>query len=457
MLVATQRVLGRLGQASSILAERYLPDAWIYAVFLTFIAYFGAIAIVGATPLEAARAWQKELWNKDILVLIAQFSINLTLCTAMARAPGVSRVLTRIASAPSSAFQAIALITFVSIGLGLVSWALAVAGGALFAQEVCRRAKQRGIAVHFPLAVAAGYVGMMTWGCGLTSSAPLISATPGHFLEGVIGVVPVSQTLGSAANLFILAVLAALCPFFMASLHPSERNPITEFKGVGLAEAPIEEAAPGAPARTFADRVETSPWVLKAASLFPLAYLVQYYGIDRKGITIDSMNLAFLCVVMLAYRTPRHMLAGIAQASGVVWGVVFQFPFYAGLMGLIKGTGLGLWIANALVGMSSAWTWPTIGLATQAILNVFIPSGGTQWIVTGEVLSRANQAFGYSHAFAILIEVMADQVANMITPMWALPALALTGLRARDILGYTAMVMILGFVVMAAGLTLFRF
>jgi short-chain fatty acids transporter len=160
---------------------------------------------------------------------------------------------------------------------------------------------------------------------------------------------------------------------------------------------------------------------------------------------------------MLAYRTPREMLRGIADSGGVVWGVVFQFPFYAGLMGLIKGTGLGLAIANFFVHVSTPETWPLIGFLSQAVINVFIPSGGTQWVVTGEILAKTSQQLGLSPAFAILIEVMGDQVSNMITPLWALPALALSGLRARDILGYTAMVMILGFTIMAVGLTVFRF
>jgi short-chain fatty acids transporter len=139
-----------------------------------------------------------------------------------------------------------------------------------------------------------------------------------------------------------------------------------------------------------------------------------------------------------------------------VWGIVFQFPFYAGLMGLLKGTGLGLQMARFFADISTPTTWPTIGLLSQTFLNLFIPSGGTQWLVTSELLVETGRRLGFSDAHSILIEVMGDQLANMVTPMWALPALALARLRARDILGYTAVVMGLGAVIMALGLTLIR-
>ncbi len=449
MFPALQKRLSRVGAVSAAFAERFMPDAWIYAVLLTAIAYVAAVVLTPATWWSAAVAWQNELWNKDILTLIAQFSINLTLCTTLARAPLVQRGLVRLAAAPRSAVDCIWLITAVSIVLSLVSWALCIVGGALFAQEACRQAKRRGIALHYPLAIASGYVGMMTWGCGLTSSAPLISATPGHFFQAAIGVIPVAATLGSPVNLAILTGLAVACPVIMAALHPMEKG-VLEFSPPR--EGTETVAAVGT---TFADKLETSGLLLKSAALLPIAFVVNYYFIQGKGLTIDSMNLVFLCAVMILYPTPRAMLHQLARSSEGVWGIVFQFPFYAGLMGLIKATGLGLLIAQTFAGFSTPLTWPTIGLASQAFLNLFIPSGGTQWIVTADILVKTSQALGFSHAHAILIEVMADQVANMLTPMWALPALALSGLRAKDIMGYTAIVMVVGFVIMAVGLTVF--
>lgn len=443
-----QRRISRVGAAAAWFSDRFMPDAWIYAVLLTGIAMAGAVVFTPTSFQATVLAWQNELWNKDVLLLVGQFSINLILCTALAHAPLVQRGLERLAAAPRTAVGAVWSIGTVSILLSWVSWALCIIGGALFAQEVCRQARRRGLRLHYPLAIATGYLGMMTWGCGLTSSAPLISATPGHFMQAAIGVIPISATLGSATNLVIALALFAACPVFMALLHPLEPKQVVE-----LAPPAVREAPAPALGSSFADRMEGSFWLLKAIALLPASYFVHHFFVLRKGLTIDSMNLVFLTAAMLLYRTPRDMLAQLSRSSASVWAIAFQFPFYAGLMGVIRNTGLAQLIANAFSSMSTPATWPVIGLSSQAFLNLFIPSGGTQWIVTADVLVGTCQAMGCSIPQAILIEVMGDQLANMLTPMWALPALALAGLRARDIMGYTGVVMALGFVIMALGLT----
>src|SRR6187401_1346095 len=109
MIKLLQRPLSRLGAASAAIAERYMPDAWIYAILLTFIAYFAALALTPSTAWHAATAWHSELWNKDVLTLIAQFSVNLILCTTMARAPVIQQALIRLAAKPTTATGAIAL------------------------------------------------------------------------------------------------------------------------------------------------------------------------------------------------------------------------------------------------------------------------------------------------------------------------------------------------------------
>lgn len=441
------KFLLKIGSRASFFAERFVPDAWIYAILLTFVSFFAASIFTPSTPWEVAVAWQNGFWNPDILKLIAQFSLILLLGTALAQTPGVRKILTFLAKQPRSPRQSIWLIGSVSILLSLISWALCIVGGALFAKEVCRQASKRKIKLHYPLAIASGYVGMLTWGCGLTSSAALISSTPGHFMEKTIGILPISATLLSLPNVTILVILFFFSPLILAGMHPSDREAIPF--------APPREKKNGASdtRKTFADWIETSPAILKLAALLPLSFLINYYFIEKKGLTIDSMNLIFLVAIMLLYKNPRDMLTQIHEASNAVWSIIFQFPFYAGLMGLIKTTGLGLLIANFFVEFATPWTWPTLGISFQGLLNLFIPSGGSQWLVSGEILVRTSEALGFSHAHAVLIEIMGDQLTNMIQPMWALPALALSGLHAKNIMGYTAVVMGFAFAIMSAGLT----
>ena len=441
-----QKSLQRIGATAGSLSEIYIPDPWIVAIFLTLVAYIAAVVMTQSTLWDALSAWQDGFWNTQILILIAQFSINLILCTTLAKAPPVEKVLKKIAHIPESAFTSIVLISIVSIILSLISWSLCIVGGALFAQEVCRQAYGRGFKIHYPLAIAAGYLGMLTWGCGLTSSAALISSTPGHFLETSIGVVSVAQTLGSTANIVILLSIVLVCPLIMAAMHP--KSQIHEFVSTEK-----EKETRRYRSVTFSEKIENSRLFLRFASVLPVLFLVNYYFLQGKGLTIDSMNLLFLTGVMLTYSTPKKMLFSLSQAGAGVWSIMFQFPFYAGLMGIIKRTGLGILIAQMFSNISTPLTWPTLGILFQGVLNVFIPSGGTQWIVSGEVLVKTSEELGFSCAHAILVEIMGDQLTNMIQPMWALPALAISGLQAKHILGYTAVIMFVGFIIMALGLT----
>ena len=45
-----------------------------------------------------------------------------------------------------------------------------------------------------------------------------------------------------------------------------------------------------------------------------------------------------------------------------------------------------------------------------------------------------------------------DQLTNMLQPFWALPLLGITGLKARDILPYTLLLMVIAGAVMLAGM-----
>lgn len=444
--------LETVGRWSGHFAERFVPDPWIYAMILTAVAMIAAYNWGDPEKVDSVndvvRAWSKGLWNPKILVLIAQFSFNLIVCTALAQTKLVQKILSSLASVPKTARQAIALVATMSILLGLISWALCIVGGAIFGQEVCRQAKRRGIKVHYPLAISSGYLGMMTFGFGLTSSAPLMVAQTDHFLQSKIGVIPFSQTVGSPMTLSTLTILLIVCPTMLALMHPSKKiHEIT----LGSKQRDRVEAAP----TTFAQHLEHSQIFLKVAAILPCWFLYNYYVIDKKGLSIDSMNLVFLCAALILFKRPKEMLEKLSEAARGVWSIVFQFPFYAGLMGIIIYTGLGARVAEFFVSVSNQTTWPALGVAFQGLCNLFVPSAGGQWLVTGNILIDASRDLGFSDRQAVMIEVMGDQLTNMIQPMWALPALALSGLKAKDILGYTAVVMVASYFIMAIMLTMF--
>ncbi|MCP3858615.1 MAG: TIGR00366 family protein, partial [Phycisphaeraceae bacterium] len=117
-----------------------------------------------------------------------------------------------------------------------------------------------------------------------------------------------------------------------------------------------------------------------------------------------------------------------------------------GLLAMFAG------VANQL---STPETLPLFTTTSAAVVNVFVPSGGGQWAVQGPIALVAGVDAGVPVGKMVMSVAYGDQLTNMLQPFWALPLLAITGVKARDIVGYTALVMLVAAVWVAIGLLVF--
>ncbi len=420
---------------------------------------------------------------------MATLAVLLMLGDAIAKSPPVTRILERIAAVPSSQFTAVAFTAFVAMAASLVSWALGLIVGATMAKRVGYEMKQKGIEVHYPLLVAAGYTSLMAYGHGLTSSAALIMADPTlipeTFPEYSLAGIPLSQTIGHPANLVSGLLVVTSVPLLMGAMHP--KSDIVELPGTVEAEITevIEETEPESPLPerplpgrlrghwrelrygerlTVADALNNSRLLGLAIAVFPAYYFLEVMifstgGLSLAGglagLTLNSINAFFLFVAIGVWTTPIQLVEQMKESVQTISGIIFQFPFYAGIAGLLTGTGLAEILTRSLADIATPLTWPLIGLVTAGITNIFIPSGGGQWIAQGLILLETTRALGLPPELAVLIEMLGDQLTNMIQPFWAIPLLAIANLRARDIIGYTTVAMILGYVIVGSILTVF--
>ncbi|MFP3488986.1 TIGR00366 family protein, partial [Staphylococcus sp. SIMBA_130] len=106
--------------------------------------------------------------------------------------------------------QAVMLVTFVALVACLINYGFGLVVGALFAVHVAKRVP----AVDYRILIASAYSGMLIWHGGFSGSVPLLIATPGHFLEDTMGIIPVVDTLFSPFNIFIVITLLITLPFF---------------------------------------------------------------------------------------------------------------------------------------------------------------------------------------------------------------------------------------------------
>lgn len=441
-------MLRRMGDYFSRWAEKYMPDPFLFAVLLTFLTMILGIVLTDNGLFAMIRYWSDGFWT--LLAFSMQMCLILVTGYALATTRLVRAGIDKLADIPRTAGGAVLLVALVAAIGGYVNWGLGLIVGALMAREVGIRGHRKGIPMHYPLLGAAGYAGMAVWHGGLSGSAPLLVATQGHFLEKEIGIIPVAQTLFSPLNLVVAVFLILVLPFVFKLLQPADASRFLTIDKV-LPDLDRELAAEqaGAPpdadrARFLATRLENSVLVSLLIGLCGLAYVVYHFATKGFDLNLNIVNFTFLFVGILLHRTPIQYVRAISEGTRGCAGIILQFPFYSGIMGMMKFSGLIVVIANGFIAISNQVTYPLFTFLSAALVNIFVPSGGGQWAVQGPVVVKAAQALGVSLPKAIMALAYGDQWTNLFQPFWALALLGLTGLKARHIMGYCMAVMLIG-------------
>jgi short-chain fatty acids transporter len=448
--------LRELGAGLSKVTERWVPDAWVICMILTAIAAALAIFGAGAGLEETALAWGGGVWK--LLELAMQFSLALVAAHACAVSPPVYRWLDRLARLPDPGrpLGAVALVGAFSVVTGYLNWALTLVACALFVPFVLHRNPR----VDARVLIASAYLGIGTvWQSGLSSSAPLILATPGNPLLApgsgapvVDRLYPVTETLFNPFNLIYAALMAAVGIGTALLLHPRRAAwtlPAHEVEAM-LPRPPLAEPASSTPAG-WIDSLRL--WVLLAVVLlaYPLGHSIATRGFGTSW-TINAYNSVFLVAALLLHGRPRPFLRACRDGVDAAWGIILQFPFYGGIFGIMQGTALGAWLGSVFVSLSSTRSYPWIVYAYSAVLNLFVPSAGSKWLIEAPYLIPAGQELGVSVVTVLLAYAYGDSTSNLIHPFWALPMLAVTGRRFGDVVGYLFLIMLVCFAVTSAAM-----
>lgn len=442
-----------MGHRVSANVEKWMPDPFLFAIILTFIAYLMGVFIAGSGPMDMVKYWYKGFWT--LLTFAMQMVLILVTGYTLAYHPKVNALLVWLARKPSNGKQAAALVSFVAMVFSWINWGLGLIIGALLARETGRQAYFRNIPVHYPVIVTSGYTGLgIIWHWGLSASAPLLSATKGHFFEDLYGIIPTSQTIFSpyALTLSVLSIVFVVAVMYALSPTDPSRCRGIEHYAPHLIEQREEEGKEEKTV-TIADRIENSRIIGGILAIMGIVYLIYYYAVVRGDLNLNIVNFTFLFVGLALYLRPIEYLRAFYRAIPSSAGIVLQFPFYAGIMGMIKFSGLGKIMAGWLVSISTPTTFPVIAWLTAGFVNLFVPSGGGEWAVIGETISRAAMDLGVPMGKAIIAYAAGDAWTNLFQPFWAIPLLGICAVRARDVFGYCITLLILSVVFFVLGLT----
>lgn len=448
---SSDNILQKVGDSVASFTTRWVPDALAIAVALTILVYLAALLSTDTGPIEIIDAWYGGFWT--ILAFAMQMALIVITGYGLATSPPVKKAMRWIASKPNSAKSAIALTALVMGGLTAIHWGVGLVIGAFLAKEVAWTAKSRGIKVHFPLLAAAGYCGIVVAQSGLSSSAALLVNTPGHFLEDQIGILAFSETVFQTYNLVYVFGVLIIVPLMLSLLHPSGKDSV-EISG---SSSDIDESAISIDdSKTPASKFNKSKIIMLLMVATGLFYCTRYvFDNGIVGINLNVVNFFFLMLGILFHGSlDQYSKAVIAGASSVV-GIIVQFPFYAGILGIMTSTGLLAMIATWFVSISTPETYPLLSMLSAGIVNFAVPSAGGQWAVQGPIAVEAAAQLGLPSHIAVMTVMMGDQITNLIQPFWLLPLLGITGLRVGQVLGYTSIMMVVVLAICSASLLIF--
>ncbi|SJM62555.1 short-chain fatty acid transporter [Agrococcus casei] len=425
-------VLLTLAEFFSKLVRRYLPDPLAIAIILTILSVVLALTVGRSNPLDVISYWGGGFW--DLLAFGMQVVLIILTGFLLAKTPVVDKLLTRLARLPKGNLSAIVLIVVLTGIASWLQWGFGLIIGTIIAQKVAANVRT----LHYPLAIASAYSGFVVYGMGISATIPLLINTEGHFLQDQMGVVGLDQTVFHPVIILTTVFTLVSMPFVLALMHPKDP------KKVILIDPKVLEIKKPANAnagdKSFGQRVNESPVLGIAAGLLGLTYSVIYF-VGGGSIDLDSVNFLFLMLAFLLFGRPSSFITAVAEGVKTVGGVIVQYPFYAGIMAILVGSGLVVTFSEMFAAISSPLTLPLFSFLSAGAINLLVPSGGGQFAVQGPVVVEAAHAIDANVAATAMAVSVGDQWTNMLQPFFLLPVLALSKLKLTDVLGYTIMML----------------
>jgi short-chain fatty acids transporter len=420
----------------------FLPSPFSIAAVLSILAFVLCLLFTASSSIEVFSYWHKGFW--ELLAFSMQMVLILVLGHALALTPAAQRAIRFITGYASNSARAAALVGFSALLVGFINWGLCLIFGAILARRVGEKARAEKISLNYPLVAAAGYSGMMVWHGGFSGSAPLVVAENGHFLTDLIGQIPVSATLLSPLNITTTLLLLTIVPTVLYLIG----RKIAPTLLPDLKEQSLSTSTK-APLRTPAEKLDGSSflaWLLGGSILFYAIYIGwSASAANPLGfLDLNFINFFLLGLGLVLHGSVYSFLTAVQEAVAGASGIIIQFPLYAGIMGIMKYSGLITDFSNFFASVSNQQSLPVFTLISAGLVNIFVPSGGGQWAVQGPVIVQAAQALGASVNKVIMALAYGDGLTNMLQPFWALPLLGITRLEARDILPYSSLIMLVG-------------
>ena len=444
--------------------KKILPSPFTIAVLLTLLTILLAFFFTSPVDqnnhlLTILSYWEKGIWNNSLLVFAYQMMLILVLGHILVLSSPLNTVIGKLTRFVHSTASAVILVSVSTMMVSFFNWGLGLIFGAILARKVAESAQHRGFAINYPLVGASGYVGLMIWHGGISGSAPLKVAESGHIQRIMSGLndanlraqlpesISFDQTVLSTFNLSLFVILLILVPmllFFIAKKAPATPTNLPIYSPDVSAKKDLRGAEKFDQSKVFG---------VGFGLLIMAAFFYRYWGaLGSLSITPNLLNFFMLGLAFILHKNFKNFLNALQEAIKGATGILIQFPLYFGIMGIMRESGMVVNISDFFVSISTTQTLPIFTFLSAGLVNIFVPSGGGQWAIQGPIVIESALKLGVGLPKAIMALSYGDQITNMLQPFWALPLLGITKLKAKEILPYTLLLMLLGSLVYIIGL-----
>lgn len=435
-------LLWNLSKKFQFAADRYIPDSFVFCLLLSIV-IFAMGLISGSSVTQLIDGWYSKVWAMNGFAF--QMSLMVMVCGAAAKSPLISRGLEKVALKVKSRVAAIIVLLVFGLASSIINWSFSLILTPILAMYLSRSVK----GLHFPLLIAAGYSTMLlgqSW-CPSASAYALLAGSD-HFLVDKIGVLPQSETTYNAVNT-VLFFLLAVVTIVITLMTKAPTEDVISYDG----EIKLEEEE-SAETETPADKMNSNKLIMLFLGAIGLFVIGQ--SIISKGF-LNSLNFNFVIFMFLIlnvflYNTPIKFTKAFGDAIKSAAPVMLQFPFYSGIMGLMVASGLATEMANFLIQSATPGTMPLFSYLSASIVNLFIPSQGGQWIIQGPILVDAALSIGADIPTVVNAFILGDEATNLIQPLYVIPALALVGMKLKNVWGFMAFIWFIWTIITSIGL-----
>jgi short-chain fatty acids transporter len=443
-------VVARAALALTAWTERWIPDAFIFALLATLVVVLAGVTLTPASFGQVVDAWGRGFW--DLIPFTLQMTLVIITGHVLATSPPMRRLIATLAAWPRSPQGAVAFVAFFAMASSWINWGFSLIFSAVLARAIARRLQQ----VDYRALAAASFLGLGTvWAQGLSGSAALQMATPGALPSairdivargGIVpgGLITFRHTIFLWQSIVSVVVEMALVTAVMwLAAPPAGRARTASQLGIDLGRDDVRSDAVNLRDLPPGGRLEHSGVLTWIVVLLGVVYLVRYFAAADEplnALNLNIVNLLFLLAGFLLHGTPARLMRAVQDATPAVWGVILQFPFYAGIAGIITSTRLSQQLADVFVRVSTPFTFAPLVALYSTILGVFVPSGGSKWVIEAPYTMAAAHTVRVHLGWVVAAYDLGEAVANLVQPFWMLPVLGLFELRARDVMGYTFVV-----------------